>query len=95
MADLAWPLQNLQADVHTASCVTLVATVLRTEPKPLGPRHAFLNHIIECLVSFDLRQVRYVGTAFRSIMEYVLLNKVFSVRIGPHGVPVRVLTVVP
>ncbi|MBE3042605.1 hypothetical protein IMZ48_08520 [Candidatus Bathyarchaeota archaeon] len=44
-----------------------------------------MNQILECLVLFDQRQVRYVGAAFRSIMEYILFNKVYSVSIQPPG----------
>ncbi|SPN97419.1 related to COP9 signalosome complex subunit 3 [Cephalotrichum gorgonifer] len=88
-------LSNLQADLHTASYVSVIDAVLRTEPKTLLPHHTFLNQIIECLVLFDQRQVRYVGTSFRSIMEYVLLNKVYSPAVSVDAVATALLRLDP
>jgi len=57
----------------------VIETVIKTDPKSLVSRPDLLDKIIQCLVLFDTRQVRYVGAAFRAILEHVILAKLFSV----------------
>ncbi|PKS07608.1 hypothetical protein jhhlp_006214 [Lomentospora prolificans] len=88
-------LSALHPTRHTTSCITMIETVIKTDPKSLSSRTELLDKILQCLLLFDKRQVRYVGAAFRAILEHVLLTKTFSPRIAVDTVVTAILRLDP
>lgn len=72
--------QVLDPAVHSLSYLALLETLLPSEGQPQDVEPVLADKIVSFLVSFDARQVRYIGAPFTSLFTAVASGQIIPVR---------------